>query len=525
MDQHVPGFDAKRGPGNTSAHKFALESVEIAKRFGATQALHDVSVRVEAGTVHALVGENGAGKSTFLGIFAGRLAPSGGAAFVHGRELEYGDPRAARRAGIVAIYQELTIVPALSAQANVFLGQAWSRGGFLAESQMRRRFKELCDDFAVSIQEEVPAGRLPVAQQQLIEIMRGVQSRARVILFDEPTTALAPPERESLFHVMNQLKQRGVTMVFVSHNLEEVLKLADAVTVFRNGELAASAPKAEWTKRTLIRAMLGHELVTRVRDARAGEDESRTDELLRAEGVTVPGLIENLALSVRSGEVVGLGGLVGSGRSTLLRTLAGLERGASGRLWIEGREVAMPTNPRRALELGIALIPEDRKTQGLVLGMRAMDNITMADFSSVSQFGFLSSRRMARRAQVISTDYGFGSEQVGSLVRNLSGGNQQKVLLAKWGHRRPKILLADEPTRGIDVGAKEEILATLARLATEGLAIVVVSSELEEVIAVSDRVVVLSEGRLAGVLDQTHAKLAVGDILHAAFGVLEHEHA
>jgi ABC-type sugar transport system ATPase subunit len=514
-----------RGPENKPAPAFALEASEISKRFGGTQALRNVSVGIEAGTVHALVGENGAGKSTFLGIFAGRLAPSGGAAFVHGELLDYGDPRAARRAGIVAIYQELTIVPALSAQANVFLGQVWSRGGFLSESEMRRRFNELCDDFAVSIPAEKPAGRLPVAQQQLIEIMRGVQSRARVILFDEPTTALAPPERDSLFRIMNQLKQRGVTMVFVSHNLEEVLELADAVTVFRNGELAASAPKSEWTKRTLVRAMLGHELVTRVRDARAGDRHSTADELLRAEHVTVPGLIENLSLSVRPGEVVGLGGLVGSGRSTLLRTLAGLERRSSGRLWIEGREVGLPRNPRKALELGIALIPEDRKTQGLVLGMKAMENITMADFSSVSRLGFLSKRRMARRAQVISTEYGFRSEYVVSLVRNLSGGNQQKVLLAKWGHRRPKILLADEPTRGIDVGAKEEILATLARLATQGLGIVVVSSELEEVIAISDRIVVLSEGHLAGVLDQSEAKLAVGDILHSAFGVLEHEHA
>jgi ABC-type sugar transport system ATPase subunit len=521
VSEHTSSLLTERGPGETPAHGFAIEARNVSKTFGATQALRDVSLGVETGAVHALVGENGAGKSTFLGIFAGRLAPSEGEAFVYGEPLECGDPRAARRAAIVAIYQELTIVPALSSQANVFLGHVWSRGGFLSESDMSRRFLELCDQFSVSIPTDVPAGRLPVAQQQLIEIMRGVQSNARVILFDEPTTALAPPERESLFRVMGQLREHGVTMVFVSHNLEEVLELADSVTVFRNGELAASRPKPKWTKGGLVRAMLGHELITHMRDASAAEVELPGDELLRAENVTVPGLIEGVSISVRPGEVVGLGGLVGSGRSTLLRALAGLERHSSGRLWIEGREVPLPRSPRKALELGIALIPEDRKQQGLVLGMSAMDNITMADLSSVARFGFISKRAMARRARAIAMEYGFSSERVGSLTRNLSGGNQQKVLLAKWGYRRPKILLADEPTRGIDVGAKEEILATLARLASEGLGVIVVSSELEEVIAVSDRIVVLSEGRLAGELDQRQAKLAVADILHAAFKVVE----
>jgi ABC-type sugar transport system ATPase subunit len=271
-----------------------------------------------------------------------------------------------------------------------------------------------------------------------------------------------------------------------------------------------------------VQALLGHEL-REDGNRRAPTARPEAEPLLRAEGVTVPGAIEDVSITVRAGEIVGLGGLVGSGRTTLLRALAGLERHATGRLWLEGREVPWPHTPRRALGLGIALIPEDRKTQGLVLGMSAMDNITMSDFGAVAVHGFLSRRKMGERARAVARDFGFSEARVGSTARKLSGGNQQKVLLAKWRHRRPRLLLLDEPTRGIDVGAKEEILETLRRLAAEGLGLVVVSSELEEVVAVSDRVCVLSEGQLVSELDSTERELSVGDILHAAFKVVEHE--
>lgn len=508
------------GEGRPAApHPLALDATEVAKRFGGIQALKGISLRVSAGTIHALVGENGAGKSTFLGVVAGRVVPSAGRVEVFGAPHEFGNPRRARRLGIAAIYQELTIVPALSTQANVFLGQARSRLGLLSESEMRARFERLCERFGVRLPTDTPAGSLSVADQQMVEIMRGVQSDARLLLFDEPTTALAARERAALFRVMRQLREGGATMMLVSHNLGEVLDIADVVTVFRDGELAASAPRESWTKRELVRSMIGHDVseVSR-RPVRAARDE-RGVPLLRAEAVTVPGALEGVSLEVHAGEIVGIGGLVGSGRTTLLRALAGLEPKSRGELTIAGERRPWPKTPRQAIRAGISLVPEDRKNQGLVLGMTARDNIVMSDFERVSRWGFLSRRASDAAARATAAEFGFDGSRIGAPVRHLSGGNQQKVLLGRWYYRRPKVLLADEPTRGIDVGAKEEVLETLRGLAAQGLGIVLVSSELEEVTAVGDRVLVLSEGRAVCELDGSGEPLTVERILNAAFRV------
>jgi ABC-type sugar transport system ATPase subunit len=438
---------------------------------------------------------------------------------------------------VVAIYQELTIVPALSAEANVFLGQTLSRAGFLAERDMRTRYEELCDQVGVrAVSPRTHAGSLSVADQQQLEILRAVVSEARIILFDEPTASLAVSEREALYRLIKGLRESGVTIMFVSHNLDEVLELSDVVTVFRDGELTASERRTQFTKPSLVRAMIGqkgddrliHEMLeehekataqaaaTEARTARLAQSVDRPP-LLAASGVTVPDAIQDLEIEVRAGELLGIGGLVGSGRTSLLRALAGLEPKSTGRLFIDGREVPWPRTVRRALSYGIALVPEDRKSQGLVPSMSSVDNIALSDFGEAARWGFLSNHSVEQATAGIAASFGFQQNRLHHAAWQLSGGNQQKLLLARWKHRTPRVLLADEPTRGIDVGAKAEILKSLEAMAERGLGLVMVSSELEEVAVVSDRVIVLSEGRMAGVLDRSAGEITTHDILHLAF--------
>lgn len=489
----------------------AVRFNNVDKAFGDTLAVTAVTLEIATGTVHALVGENGAGKSTLLGMLAGRITPTAGQIEVFGDVLQAGNVRAARSAGVVAIYQELTIVPTLSACANVFLGQPHSRFGFLAEGAMRRGFEDWCSRLGVAIAATAVAGTLSIADQQMIEILRALQRKARILLLDEPTSALAPPEREALFARLRELRAGGVTILLVSHNLDEVLAIADEISVCRDGRLVRTASANAWTKATLVAAMLGHDISSgTARPARKLER-----PLLEAAAITVPGKIENVSLSIGPGEIVGVGGLVGSGRTTLLRTLAGLEPRARGQLSIDGKVKSLPTDPARALALGIALIPEDRR-QGLVLGLTAQENIVLADLSATASAGFISERQLHRCAASAIRGCDFNSRRLGISVSSLSGGNQQKLLLARWRHRQVRVLLADEPTRGIDVGAKEEILRNLRDLADQGLAIVFVSSELEEVVAVSDRIIVLSAGREAGSLK---SGATVSDILRAAFSL------
>jgi ribose transport system ATP-binding protein len=509
----------------------------VSKTFSATKALCDADLSLAAGQVHAFVGENGAGKSTCLGVLAGRIAPTSGEVRVCGEELRYGDPRACRKAGVVAIYQELTIVPALTAQANVFLGLPLARRGFLSERRMRARYLELCEEIGVDAAPDgVPAGRLSVAEQQLLEIMRALVADARVILFDEPTASLALQERDALLRLMDRLRVAGLTIVFVSHNLDEVLRIADTVTVFREGRITACGPRNAWDKPRLVREMLGreagerlvHELledtVGGVVPARRPRPRRDASAVLRLEGLTVPGAVEDVDLEIFGGEILGLGGLVGAGRTTVLRALAGLEPRATGTLWIDGQRASLPRTVPQAHKLGIALAPEDRKAQGLVLQMDAMNNVALSDLAALSRMGMLSRRRMAGATSRAAAGFGFRPQRIGEVARNLSGGNQQKLLLARWRLNPPRILLADEPTRGIDIGAKAEIMASLEAMAAEGLGIVVVSSELEEVSAISDRVVVLAEGRVAGVLDRRDADITPTRIMSIAFG-LEDAHA
>lgn len=491
----------------------AIVARGVSKNFGPVQALSGVNVTVNVNSIHAFVGANGAGKSTLLGCIAGRLLPSSGTIEVMGRALSYGDPRAVHQAGIATVFQELTIIPAMSALENVFLGQAPSRHGLVAFGEMRLRYEKLCAQFSVNIPGNAVAGSLSVADQQMLEIMRCVQSDARIFILDEPTTALGLPERRSLFSTMRNLRDQGKALIIVSHNLEDVLEIADEITVFRDGRVSRHAPIEQWTERSLVEAMLGRyaSVQRSVRSLPAGAPEK-----LRIDNLAVDGGIQNFSVQIRRGEIVGLAGLVGSGRSSILRSLVGLQR-ATGNLTLDGSTGSLPRTPREALSRGFALIPEDRKIDGLVLDMTVADNIIITDLKQVSKASVISKRHTRDLLEPIVAKYGFDPKRLGMPVRQLSGGNQQKILFSKWDYRTPSVLLIDEPTRGVDVGSKSDILRTLQDLAGEGLSILMVSSELEEIAAICNTIYTISESRVTARIDNDRDHVTADNILEQLF--------
>lgn len=497
----------------------ALELGGLTKSFGATLAVDDVTLSIASGTIHSFVGENGAGKSTILGMIAGRLAPSSGTITSRGAAIEAGSPRSARAAGIVAIYQELTVIPTMTALANVFLPAPERRWGLLDGRTMRLRFAELAARVGAQIDPDAVARTLSVAQQQLLEVMRALDADARTIVFDEPTATLPSTERTRLLRLMEQLRAAGVTVIFVSHNLEEVLDISDHVTVFRDGRLVDSRAAAAWSKDRLIAAMLGDALAQRLHDEKHPHARAldTAPEALRCEQIGVPGVVHDVSLCVRRGEILGVAGLVGAGRSTLLRAIAGLEPSSSGRLTIGGRAGRMPHSVRAGLRSGIALLPEDRKTLGLIGSMTAADNVMISSLGRAARWGWVRRRSLERLATEASAPFGVRPEYLTRPARHLSGGNQQKLLLARWALRAPRVLLADEPTRGIDIGAKQQIRTALRALADAGMAIVMVSSEHEELLGVADRIVVLARGRLTAEFDNTARTVAEEQVLQAAF--------
>jgi ABC-type sugar transport system ATPase subunit len=532
----VPAATAET-PTPPPAGDVAVSCRGLSRSFGATHALRGVDLDIAAGTVHALVGENGAGKSTCLGIVAGRIGPSSGEVRVFGETFSYGDPRAAMKLGVAAVYQELTIIPALSPQVNAFLAHPPTRRGLIRKKRMRQHYEEICAELGIAPAPDVPSGELAVGAQQLIEIVRGISSDARVLLLDEPTAALAEAERDALFRLVASLRDRGVTIIFVSHNLDEVLEHADAITVFRDGELVATKPRAQWTKRELVANMLGPDAAAGLFEAELETKAAATSipavasspvaprsadvaaAAMTIRGLCVPACLDAIDLEVRRGEVLGIAGLMGSGRTSLLRALAGAEPTAEGTLMCDGEAVPWPRNPRAARRLGVAFIPEDRKAQGLALDMTSSENVALSNFGSAGGFGRVTSRQITRRVAPLLKAVGVDASKARQPARTLSGGNQQKLLVARAHFEGPSILLADEPTRGVDIGAKTEILQEVRRLAhEEGLAVVLVSSELEEVTAFSDRIALLVEGRLHDTFDNRDGGVRASALLVAAFG-------
>jgi rhamnose transport system ATP-binding protein len=497
----------------TTTNPPAIRIRGLTKSFPGVAALRGVDLDIYQSEVHGLVGENGAGKSTLIKHLTGLYAPDSGSIQLFGRALENAHARALQQAGIGVIYQERAILPELTAAANVFLGRQKTWGPFLDYRATVRRFRELADRLGVALDPDARAGSLSVAAQQLLEIMRALEAEHRILIMDEPATSLGETEREKLYGIVDGLRRQGLCIIFISHDLDDVLRLCDRVSVMRDGVLVATRPVADWDKAKLVAAMLGdvdlNQSITR--------GPPRADEQMRVDGLSIPGVVSDVSFAVRSGEIFGLAGLVGAGRTEILRVLAGIDRAFAGRLFIRGREIPWPRSVATALSYGIALTPEDRKSQGIILRLSGAENVALADLGSVSTHGILSDRRLRREAAVSMSALAFDTARLGDPAGNLSGGNQQKLVIGKWLHRKPRILLLDEPTQGIDVGAKAEIYKLVSELANQGMAVILVSSEFEEIVNICDRVLVLGGGRSLGVLkrDQLSIKAIFDRLFHS----------
>jgi rhamnose transport system ATP-binding protein len=487
----------------------------IAKSYGGVTALSDVSFAVKAASVHALVGENGAGKSTLVKILTGVLDPDEGELLVDGELRQVRDPQTAYRLGIVAMYQEPTVFPDLTVAENVFAGRH-PRSSIRTVSwrEMRGEASRLLDDLGVDLGPDTPVRGLAVADRQLLEIAKALSSSARLLIMDEPTAALSPNEVDNLFATARRLRERGVAIVFISHRLEEVTAIADTITVLRDGRHIATRAADELSHGEIVRLMVGRSL-----DALFPKEEAEIgDVTLRAEGLTRRGVFSNISFELRRGEIVGLAGFVGSGRTEVARSIFGIDRLDRGKLWIEGRAFGA-RSPRAALHRGLAYLPEDRLQQGLVQPMSVGDNVSLAVLPDLTPGGVLRPRRERALARRFMDQLRIKATSPAQVVRSLSGGNQQKVVLAKWLAAEPKILLLDEPTHGVDVGTKADVHRTISHLAAQGLTILLISSELPEILGMSDRVLVMREGRL--VAEFPRAEATQERIIEAAAGVKE----
>jgi ribose transport system ATP-binding protein len=486
----------------------------ITKSFPGVRALDGVSFDVRAGEVHALVGENGAGKSTLMKILAGAQRADGGEIFVDGNRATIDGPRAAEQLGIGMIYQEFNLVPYLGAIENIVLGNEPTRGPFLDPAGAADVAAKVLADLGVALPLDRPVRTLSVAQQQTVEIAKALARKARLIVMDEPTASLTDREIDALFTLIRGLRERGVAFVYISHRLEELPKIADRITVLRDGRAIETHPASELSRDELIHLMVGRPLDAHFPDLPAVAHDAPV--VLRVDHLSVTAAhVHDVGFEVHAGEIVGLAGLVGAGRTEIVRAISGADVPTEGTVDIDGRRVVV-RNPRSAIRAGIALIPEDRKSQGLVLGMNVRENTTLAHLDAYSPAGFID--RPAERAivqeQIANLNIRTPSEE--QLVRNLSGGNQQKVVLAKWLIGDAKAYLFDEPTRGIDVGAKAEIYALMIALLKRGAAIVMVSSELPEVLGMSHRVLVVREGAIRAEFSRADATPA--KVIAAATG-------
>ena len=483
---------------NAAESDVLLEARGITKTFPGVRALDDVQITVRAGRLNALLGENGAGKSTMMNILAGVFPPDAGEILLAGQPVRFASPRAAQEAGISIIFQELNLVPHLSVAENIFLGrEPRNAAGLLDVARMNREAATLLAELELDADPRTPVARLRVGAQQVVEIAKAISFRSRVIIMDEPTSAITEHEVAVLFRLIRQLKSRGTGIIYITHKLDELAEIADDITVFRDGRFIATQPFAGTTRHEMVRLMVGRDLTDLFPKtcAPAGDETLRVKNIsLRHPERAGDFVVRDVSFSVRKGEVLGLFGLMGAGRTELLQCLFGLHpHAASGEMWIASQPVSI-RSPRAAIDAGLALAPEDRKGDGLVLMHSVTENTTLACLDQVLRYGLL---QPARERELVSRYVERLRVRTPSLqqaVRLLSGGNQQKVVLAKWLATNPKVLLLDEPTRGIDINAKKEIYALVDELARGGLAVIMVSSELPEILAIADRILVLAEG-------------------------------
>lgn len=484
--------------------KSLLKMQNIDKHFPGVHALKSVDFEVAPGEIHALVGENGAGKTTLMKILSGALSQdaNGGHIIWDGEQVDIQSPAQSQALGIAIIYQELTLVPYLDVGQNIYLGR--EPGGAVPGTVGWKRLYEQAevqlDRLGLDLPLRTDVERLSVAQQQMVEVARALSMNASLIVMDEPTSALTERETELLFERMRALREQGVSIIFISHRLEEVFAVADRVTVLRDGEIVGTAPVDELDEDRIVQMMVGREL-----DLFAGERKAeRGDVVLDVRNLGREPNVLDVDLTLHRGEIVGMAGLVGAGRSNVAETIFGVTPAQKGEIILEGRSVSIHS-PQEAIKLGFGFVPEDRQRQGLFLQMAVTPNITMAEMDEHARASILDFGGMRDVAQEFVDRLSIRTPGLRQRVRNLSGGNQQKVVIARWLTLQPRILILDEPTRGIDIGAKAEIHGIIRRLADDGVAILMISSELPEVLGVSDRVVVMREGRVMGELSREEA--------------------
>jgi rhamnose transport system ATP-binding protein len=496
----APGFEPETpGPAETST-PFRAELRGISKRFGATQALDDVSLTLLPGEIHALVGENGAGKSTLVKILAGIHQPDSGTILLDGESIQIAGPGQARSFGIAVVHQEPRLFPDLTVAENVFLGHAPSgRFGTIDWGSTRRSAQALFQQLDVKFDVEAPVRGLSMADQQLIEIAKSLSVDARVLILDEPTASLSAHEVDRLFTIVRRLRDRGVSILFVSHRLDEVFALCDRATVFRDGRHVITTETSALTTADLVRHMVGRavSLFPKV-------ETPTGDVLLEVEHLSRAGAFRDISFSVRSGEIVGFAGLVGAGRTEVARVLFGIDARDAGEIRLGGTPVTYHS-PSEAMTGGIAYLPEDRHQEGLVLDFSIAQNVTLPILPRLFPRLLVRSSTERRVANEYTKQFNVRMTGVDQLVGSLSGGNQQKVVLAKWLASKPRVLILDEPTRGIDIGAKVEVHRIIGELAASGLGIILISSDLPEVLAMSDRILVLHEGRLTAEIGRNQA--------------------
>ncbi|MDI6826936.1 MAG: sugar ABC transporter ATP-binding protein [Armatimonadota bacterium] len=495
------------------AEGLALEMRGITKTYPGVKALDNVDFKVEKGEVHALVGENGAGKSTLMKILAGAQPMDSGEIRINGETVHITSPQKAMELGISIIYQEFNLVPYLNAAENIFLGREpkWILPCFVDFRTMYAEAQKVIDSLGVKLDVRTPVNRLSVAQQQMVEVAKATSRNASIIAMDEPSATLTEHELQNLFELIRSLKNQGVSIIYISHRLEEIFQISDRVTVLRDGKLVGTKPVSETNRDEIIRMMVGRELKEKI----PKESTEFGPPALTIKGLSRKGILHDISFTVHKGEILGIAGLVGAGRTELARAIFGADPIDTGEIWLNGTRVDI-RSPRDAIQLGIGLVTEDRKELGLILSMVVRENISLANLDSLTRFGFVKRREERKAALKFVEDLMIKTPSIEQQVQNLSGGTQQKVVLAKWLFTKSRVLIFDEPTRGIDVGSKVEIYQLMNRLVANGAAIIMISSELPEILGMSDRILVMHEGRIAGELSREEATQE--KIMHLATG-------
>lgn len=492
----------------------SIELAGISKSFGGVRALKNVSLTLQHGEIHALVGENGAGKSTLMKILSGVIAPDTGSLKHNGKTVRFNGPHDAKAAGIGIIHQELAVVPSLSVAENIFLSKVAKQKGLMPWAELYRDAEKLIHSLGFNIDVRAPVSSLSIAYQQVVEIAKALSQHVEVLILDEPTAVLAPSEAERLFEVLAQLRAKGCSIVYISHRLEEIFRIADHITVMRDGTVTGSVKPNEVSTDDLIQLMVGR----RVEHLFPPRQATQGEEVLRVQNLSWGNRVRDVSFSIKRGEVLGVAGLVGSGRTEIARLLFGAQQKDSGTVILDNKPMHV-RDPFDAVAQGLGLVPEDRKGQGVILSMAVQHNCSLASLEQLTAVSsWLKLGRERKMAEELVRDLGVKTAAVATPVGALSGGNQQKVAVAKWLPLGCKVLILDEPTRGVDVGAKSELYAVINRLAEQGLGVMVISSDLMEIIGLCDRVMVMRQGQVAGfveradISEQNIMRLAVGEV-------------